>query len=211
MAHSTHLGLIKPSGPNWLLSAAQVTHGVDGVDELAGFAELHEALPQVVQGSLHQHLLLLVVIQEVIPEGLLGQGFGVPHNDHPVPVEGRGATVNPEMLKPPRCGNSPWALMQLGLFTATIPDVAQQLEGACCRQFLLQAPSVSTQTPRAGLEACKHQGSQAAPCWIPPQPLCNQTHQKNPNGHKMVAGSDKAADEGICAENGKDVVTSKFC
>lgn len=38
------------------------THRVDGVDELARFAELHEALSQVVERPLHQNLLLLVVV-----------------------------------------------------------------------------------------------------------------------------------------------------
>lgn len=62
------------------------THGVDGVDELAGLAELHETLPQVVEGPLHQNLLLLVVVQQVVPQRLLGEGFGVAHNDHTVPA-----------------------------------------------------------------------------------------------------------------------------
>lgn len=62
------------------------THGVDGVDELARLAELHETLPQVVEGPLHQNLLLLVVVQQVVPQRLLGEGFGVAHNDHTVPV-----------------------------------------------------------------------------------------------------------------------------
>lgn len=86
-----------------------VTHGVDGVDELAGFAELHEALTEVVQGPLHQHLLLLVVIEEVIPEGLLGQGLGVAHDDHPVPGSSTGTTVNSVTLKPRPCQSRPRA------------------------------------------------------------------------------------------------------
>jgi len=61
------------------------THRVDGVDELAWLAELHEALPQVVERPLHQHLLLLVVVQQVVPQRLLGQRLGVPHDDHAVP------------------------------------------------------------------------------------------------------------------------------
>lgn len=62
------------------------THGVDGVHELAGLAELHETLPQVVEGPLHQNLLFLVVVQQVVPQRLLGEGFGVAHNDHTVPA-----------------------------------------------------------------------------------------------------------------------------
>lgn len=45
----------------------QHTHRVDGVNQLAGLAELHETLPQVVEGPLHQDLLLLVVVQQVVP------------------------------------------------------------------------------------------------------------------------------------------------
>ena len=67
-------------------STACCTHRVDGVDQLAGLAELHEALPQVVEGPLHQDLLLLVVVQQVVPQGLLGQGLGVSHNDHTIPT-----------------------------------------------------------------------------------------------------------------------------
>ena len=62
------------------------THRVDGVDQLARLAELHEALPQVVEGSLHQNLLLLVVVEKVVPQRLLGQGLGVAHDDNPIPT-----------------------------------------------------------------------------------------------------------------------------
>lgn len=62
------------------------THRVDGVDQLARLAELHEALPQVVEGSLNQNLLLLVVVEQVVPQRLLGQGLGVAHDDNPIPT-----------------------------------------------------------------------------------------------------------------------------
>lgn len=62
------------------------THRVDGVDQFAGLAELHEALPQVVEGSLHQDFLLFVVVQQVVPQRLLGEGLGVSHDDHTVPL-----------------------------------------------------------------------------------------------------------------------------
>lgn len=52
-------------------STANGTDGVDGVDQFTGLAELHEALPQVVEGSLHKDLLLLVVVQQVVPQRLL--------------------------------------------------------------------------------------------------------------------------------------------
>lgn len=61
------------------------THGVDGVHQFTGLAELHETLPQVVEGPLHEDLLLLVVVQQVVPQRLLGESLGVPHNDHTVP------------------------------------------------------------------------------------------------------------------------------
>lgn len=61
------------------------THRVDGVDQFAGLAELHQALSQVVEGSLHQDFLLLVVVQQVVPQRLLGEGFRVPHNDYTIP------------------------------------------------------------------------------------------------------------------------------
>lgn len=67
------------------MSLVCATHRVDGVDQLPGLTELHEALPQVVEGPLHQHLLLLVVVQQVVPQRLLGEGLGVPHNDHTIP------------------------------------------------------------------------------------------------------------------------------
>lgn len=70
------------------------THRVDGVDQLARLAELHEALPQVVEGSLHQNLLLLVVVEQVVPQRLLGQGLGVAHNDHPIPENMRYTIYN---------------------------------------------------------------------------------------------------------------------
>lgn len=62
------------------------THRIDGVDQFSGLAELHEALPQVVERPFNQDLLLLVVVQQVVPQRLLGQGLWVPHNDHAVSV-----------------------------------------------------------------------------------------------------------------------------
>lgn len=62
------------------------THRVDGVDQLSGFAELHETLSQVVKGTFDQDFLLLVVVQQVVPQRLLGQGLGISHNDHTIPV-----------------------------------------------------------------------------------------------------------------------------
>lgn len=61
------------------------THRVDGVNKFTGLAELHEALPEVVEGSLHKDFLLLVVVQQVVPKRLLGEGLGVPDDDHTIP------------------------------------------------------------------------------------------------------------------------------
>lgn len=60
-------------------------HRVDGVDQLAGLAELHEALSEVIEGSFHKNLLLLVVVEQIVPKRLLGERLGVPHNDHTIP------------------------------------------------------------------------------------------------------------------------------
>lgn len=61
------------------------THGVDGVDKFPRLAELHQALSEVVEGSLYEDFLLLVVVQQVVPQRLLGERLWVPHNDHTIP------------------------------------------------------------------------------------------------------------------------------
>lgn len=61
------------------------TYRVDGVDKLAGLAELHEALPKVIEGSLDEDFLLFVVVQQVVPKRLLGKSLRVPHDDHTIP------------------------------------------------------------------------------------------------------------------------------
>lgn len=86
-----HPCIIDQSTPNCFMPQTcerqeRRTHGVDGVDKFAGFAELHEAFPEVVQWSLHQNLLLLVVVQQVIPQRLFRQRFWVPNNNYTVPV-----------------------------------------------------------------------------------------------------------------------------
>lgn len=74
------------------------THRIDGVDQFSGLAELHETLPQVVERTFNQDLLLLVVVQQVVPQWLFGQGLGVPHNDHTVSVP---RAQNPKALRFP--------------------------------------------------------------------------------------------------------------
>lgn len=72
------------SEPEVTLICVCVTHRVDGVDQLAWFAELHEALSQVVQRSFHQNLLLLVIVEQMVPQRLLGQSLRIAHNDHAI-------------------------------------------------------------------------------------------------------------------------------
>ena len=62
------------------------TYGVGGIDELARLAELSEALLEVVERPLHQHLLLLVVVEQVVPQRLLRRHFRVAHDDDAEPV-----------------------------------------------------------------------------------------------------------------------------
>lgn len=62
---------------------------IDSVHKLPGLAELHEALTEIVQGPFHQHLLLLVVVQQVVPERLLGQRLRVANNNYAIPAERR--------------------------------------------------------------------------------------------------------------------------
>lgn len=66
-------------------TALHGAYRIDSVDQFSRLTELHEALAEIVQGPLHQDLLLLVVIQQVIPERLLGEGLWIPNNNDPVP------------------------------------------------------------------------------------------------------------------------------
>lgn len=75
------------------------TYWVDSVDKFSGLAELHEALPEVIQWSLHQNLLLLVVIQQVIPKWLFRQSFWVPNNNHPIPMGEQTAKIRSALTK----------------------------------------------------------------------------------------------------------------
>ena len=62
------------------------TYGVGCIDELARLAELNEALLEVVERPLHQHLLLLVVVEQVVPQRLLRQHLRVADDDHAKPT-----------------------------------------------------------------------------------------------------------------------------
>lgn len=55
----------------------------DRTDPL-GLGELLHGLLQVAEGPLHQALILLEVVQEYIPQGLLGQHLGVTQDDQPI-------------------------------------------------------------------------------------------------------------------------------
>ena len=54
---------------------------VERVDQLTRLGELHEALLEVGERPLHQAPVLLVVVQQVVPERLLGQHLGIAHHD----------------------------------------------------------------------------------------------------------------------------------
>lgn len=82
-----------------MLPGGGATHGVDSVDELAGLAELDEALLEVVEGPLDQHPVLLVEAEEVVPQGLLGQHLGVAHNDNAVAGTGQGHIQTPGVVQ----------------------------------------------------------------------------------------------------------------
>lgn len=60
------------------------THRVNGVHQLAWFTELHETLSQVVERSLHQNLLLFIIVQQMVPERLFGESLRIAHNDHAI-------------------------------------------------------------------------------------------------------------------------------
>lgn len=62
-----------------------LTNRVGGIDELPGLAELDHALLEVRERPLHQHSLLLVVVQQVVPQRLLRQHLRVAHQDDPKP------------------------------------------------------------------------------------------------------------------------------
>lgn len=62
------------------------THRVDGVHQLAWFTELHETLSKIVERSLHQDLLLFIIVQQMVPERLFGESFGIAHDDHAIPA-----------------------------------------------------------------------------------------------------------------------------
>mmetsp|Transcript_81322 Transcript_81322/g.136075 ORF Transcript_81322/g.136075 Transcript_81322/m.136075 type:complete len:496 (-) Transcript_81322:2259-3746(-) len=77
-------------------------------DELAGLLELHSALAEVVQRTLYHQQILFEVHQEVVPELLLGEHFGIP-DEHQT-------TAGPCKchIQPPRIIEKPNALMIIG-------------------------------------------------------------------------------------------------
>merc|ERR1719508_345400 len=62
----------------------EMTARVERVDEFPGFGKLNETLLEVSEGSFHEALRLLVVVEEVVPERLAGKNLGVSNNDHGV-------------------------------------------------------------------------------------------------------------------------------
>ena len=55
--------------------------GIEAIDGLLWLGELHHRLLQVVESPLCKDVVLLVEVQQMVPDGLLGQHFGVADND----------------------------------------------------------------------------------------------------------------------------------
>ena len=49
------------------------SHRVPFAEQLAGLGQVHLILPEAVQSALHQQLLLLVVLDQLVPERVLGR------------------------------------------------------------------------------------------------------------------------------------------
>lgn len=62
----------------------EVLPRIESVDNLLGLRELNHRLLHVVQAALDQHLLLLVEVQQVVPQLLLAEDFGIADDDDPV-------------------------------------------------------------------------------------------------------------------------------
>ena len=50
------------------------SHRVPFAEQLAGLGQVHLVLLEAVQSALHQQLLLLVVLDQLVPERVLGRG-----------------------------------------------------------------------------------------------------------------------------------------
>ena len=57
---------------------------VHGVDQRPGLGELHQTLLEVGEWTIHQTVILLVVVEQMIPEWMSAQHLGVPHHDDSV-------------------------------------------------------------------------------------------------------------------------------
>lgn len=62
----------------------EVLAGIESVDNLLRLRELNHRLLQVVQASLDQNLLLLVEVQQIVPQRLLAEHFRVADDDDAV-------------------------------------------------------------------------------------------------------------------------------
>ena len=61
------------------------TYRVSSIYKLARFAELNHAFLEIVEGTLDQNSLLFVMIQQVVPQRLLREHFGISNNDDTIP------------------------------------------------------------------------------------------------------------------------------
>ena len=50
--------------------------GIEGIFQLSRLGELHEALLQVGERTLHKAPVFFVVVEQMVPQGLLGQHPG---------------------------------------------------------------------------------------------------------------------------------------
>ena len=81
---------------------------IERVFQLSRLGELHQTLLQVGERTLHKAPVFFVVVEQVVPEGLLGQHPGVAHHDHSVLGAGQ------RHVQPPGIGQKTDALVQGG-------------------------------------------------------------------------------------------------
>ncbi len=89
----------------------------DRTDPL-GLGELLHGLLQVAEGPLHQALVLLEVVQQHIPQGLLGQHLGVSQDDQPILGSGQCHVQTPWVAQEPNA-------LQYGTVCISAMDMSQ--------------------------------------------------------------------------------------
>ena len=82
-----------------------------------GLGELLHGLLEVAQGAFHQALVLLEVVQQHIPQGLLGKHFRVAQDDQAILGSGKGYIQTPGVTQETNTLQSPMVLFYLLPFT----------------------------------------------------------------------------------------------